>query len=116
MSLNRLEASMSDDEEQDASVPVPKRGRGGAYTNAVRFSGAEDEELKLLAAQTNTTWKSISNALSYAGFAKRTAKSVRNRFIRLRIGAREQACNQKKCCRVCGKPQKGHSCSGKPVL
>ena len=77
-----------------AHVAEKKRKRGGVHAHARPFSAEEDEAIKRVA----------------LGHERRTAKSVRNRYLRLFQNEHGLGKEQKNLCKVCGQFKKGHSC------
>lgn len=101
--------------EGESPAAGPRRRRGGAHPKARRFESDEDVALREAVARFVSPrlprWTLIAEQLEQRGFEKRTAKSLRNRW--LRINALPTIHNdQKNRCRVCGEYQRGHSCTG----
>ena len=91
----------------------PRRGRGGAPPEARRVEATEDAALREAVARyvppRLPRWSRIAEQLEERGFEKRTAKSLRNRW--LRINAVPTIHNDSKNrCRLCGERQRGLSC------
>jgi hypothetical protein len=94
----------------------PRRKPGGAHPDARRFEATEDAALREAVARYVSPrlprWSRIAEQLEERGFEKRTAKSLRNRW--LRINATPTIYNDSKNrCRLCGEWQRGHSCPGR---
>lgn len=100
----------------DAAAAPQRRKPGGVHPDARRFEAEEDAALREAVARYASPrlprWSRIAEQLEERGFGKRTPKSLRNRW--LRINARPTIHNdQKNRCRLCGKWQRGHSCTGR---
>ena len=94
-----------------ADVAERKRKRGGVHAHARPFSAEEDEAIKRTVAQQKVRrWDEVINALVALGHERRTAKSVRNRYLRLFQNEHGLGKEQKNLCKVCGQFKKGHSC------
>ncbi len=79
------------------------------------FSGEEHlklEEIIQEMGRNSIRWAAVVKRLAEAGFAERTAKSVRNHYLRMRQFKRMQP-EQTNYCRICKLPQRGHVCLGK---
>jgi len=93
-----------------------------------RFSGDEDralEEIMIEAGErqvdpredepkfgrgpNGVSWKQVAADLAQRGFAKRSAHSVRNHYLR-RLKAQRSCAFTKNMCRKCGQPMRGHVC------
>lgn len=79
-----------------------------------RFTGREDVALKEIVNERSTrriSWPDVVTKLEQLGYSKRTAKSVRNRYLRQKqlqsSTFRLPGTNR---CRKCGKMQRGHVC------
>ena len=91
------------------------RRPGGAHENAKRWTGPEDSELKRILNETSKqkkSWEKIAHSLVAQGYEKRTAKSVRNRWLRINLKHSVNKGQPKNYCRVCGEIQRGHVCVG----
>ena len=79
-----------------------------------RFTGKEDVALKQIVNERGTrriSWPDVVTKLHELGYAKRTAKSVRNRHLRQKkVEASMFYLPGRNRCRKCGKFQRGHVC------
>ena len=79
-----------------------------------RFTGKEDVALKQIVNERGTrrvNWADVVTKLHELGYAKRTAKSVRNRHLRQKkVEASMFYSPGRNRCRKCGKFQRGHVC------
>lgn len=79
-----------------------------------RFTGNEDVALKKIVNERGTrriNWADVVTKLHELGYAKRTAKSVRNRHLRQKkVEASMFYLPGRNRCRKCGKFQRGHVC------
>lgn len=95
------------------AVDRPVRKRGGTHSSARNFTGGEDRAMKrVVAEQAERRWGKVAEALAALGYEKRTAKSVRNRFLRMQRNAQGLGKEAKNFCRICRKFKKGHTCEG----
>ena len=91
----------------------PARRRGGKHANARPFTGNEDRAMKrVVAEQAERRWERVAEALAALGYEKRTAKSIRNRFLRMHMNEQGLGKEAKNFCRICQKFKKGHTCEG----
>ena len=83
-----------------------------------RFTGAEDrkreEIIKEMQEAGRVSWTKVVEKMKEAGFPERTAKSVRNRHLRLRMHLLRKP-EQRNRCRLCGELQRGHVCGGRAI-
>ena len=81
-----------------------------------RFTGAEDQKrsevIQDLGGAGRISWTKVVEKMKEAGFPERTAKSVRNRHLRLRW-VQVYKPEQRNRCRTCGQLQRGHVCAGR---
>jgi hypothetical protein len=83
---------------------------------AKRFTGAEDRKREEIIAEMKSagrvSWAKVVEKMKEADFPARTAKSVRNRHLRLRWVQIHKP-QQRNRCRLCGQWQRGHVCGGR---
>ena len=79
-----------------------------------RFTGKEDVALKEIVNgrdKRRINWAAVVAKLEELGYAKRTPKSVRNRYLRQKqYQSSVFRMTGPNMCRKCGKPQRGHVC------
>lgn len=79
-----------------------------------RFTGREDVALKEIVNGRGTrriNWSDVVSKLEQLGYGKRTAKSVRNRYLRQKqLQSSVFHVPGTNRCRKCGKMQRGHVC------
>jgi len=93
----------------------PRRKPGGKHPDARRFEAVEDAALREAVARyvpRLPRWSRIAEQLEERGFEKRTAKSLRNRWLRINTMPTIHN-DSKNRCRLCGEWQRGHSCPGR---
>jgi hypothetical protein len=82
-----------------------------------RFTGNEDRALIQIASEMERIkWSKVVEKLEERGFPARTEKSVRNRYLRLRVQEqlRRVEPDRRKInrCKTCGLFMRGHVCGG----
>jgi len=95
---------------QSSTTERVKKKRGGRRPNMKSWSLEEDTAIIDLVRTSGQKWKRITQKLP-----GRTLSSIRNRWIRLDSARkmRMQGKESKNICKKCGKPRRGHVCTGR---